>query len=103
MITLRIELRLHDLPLITFHGHPTQITQWQSRWETQSHTWDPKLSLVHNLERILLCSLPKKQEQGKVECGICFTHSLNGSLPQLSCINEQCHYQYHSECLVSVD
>jgi hypothetical protein len=94
MTFLRIELRLNDVPFVTFHGHPDHLIHWETRWN--NHCWNPTVDLIHNLETILDCRLPMKREE-TVECGICFS----GSPPQLSCINEQCHYQFHSECLVS--
>lgn len=112
-------------------GTGSEIEQFRSQYEiyTSSATrypqkymnsmkptnelWCEQQSIRLNLETCFKISLPESKmsndEISKIECGICYTHSLSrydpqhgesDELPSVKCSNDNCARNYHPSCLI---
>lgn len=75
----------------------------------QESLWCEQQSIRFNLETCFQCSLPKSQISNdgvnKIECAICYSHSLSrhgdsDEIPNVKCSNSSCARYYHQSCLI---
>lgn len=92
------------MPELRFMGSDTKTAPLKRLLNKNMRRWNQQAGLPVNLEALLELPLPAKEktapEQAQAECGICYSHTLDGQLPSKSCDNPKCNQPFHSVCLI---
>lgn len=107
-VFLRIQINPDQsdaLPQLTFLGPDSEVQKLRMNVNENVEDYDPEVNLVENLEKILCVEIPsadrvdENRDEFNVDCGICYSHNLNGNLPDFPCESDLCGKRFHSECL----
>jgi len=97
-----------------FLGPPDKVKELVLLLGSNANKWDNKKSIKLNLEMVLCVTLPTKSDHHNedflIECGICYTNSLEVKsttsstssfcTPDQVCPKVSCNRMYHFTCLV---
>lgn len=91
------------LPECRFLGADNVIVPLREHLNANIQSWNPQLSILTNLERLLGQKFPSpsttKKEDFSMECGICYAYRLNDLIPDRACDDSRCGQPFHSLCL----
>ena len=104
--SLQIELHVgspSSLPELQFLGADRVIAPLRQALNENLALWQPERTVRVNLEAVLQRSFPSRQtstadaEEYSVECAICYSYHLDGSVPESAC--DGCSKPFHKACL----
>jgi len=94
------------LPSIKFLGADNKVAPLRDALSRNLDLWEEDLPLLNNLEVLLEVELPTRAGSSTlspsdwgVECGICYSYTLEQELPSVACEDLRCGQPFHPSCL----
>lgn len=91
------------IPLCSFVGSDTAVTEYRSRLNRNIARWDTTASVFDNLSRVLELTFPQRQQAQQdglqTVCDICVSYRYENQIPDVMCNNARCGRVFHTDCL----
>lgn len=91
-------------PQLTFLGADHDVHPLMSKWNSSCEQWNPKSSVLTNLQELLSISFSPAPVDTNMEeeggCAICYGYRLeDGHTPSVVCDNKRCAWVFHYQCI----
>ncbi|XP_035684432.1 E3 ubiquitin-protein ligase FANCL-like isoform X2 [Branchiostoma floridae] len=92
------------LPECRFLGADHVINPIKQSLNANLHCWDPRQTLLPNLQNVLAVDFPSPANSSKEDfnmaCSICYAYRLGEEIPDRACDDPRCSRPFHTTCLI---